>query len=75
MLQFGQNQPIEGAYMQFSDFSYIMAKVKDLVYNGVASDLILNKDSAIYARLTPDEKTLVNNKSFRQVISHSRYNP
>lgn len=75
MLQFGQNQPIEGAYMQFSDFSYIMAKVKDLVYNGVASGLILNKDSAIYTRLTPDEKTLVNNKSFRQVISHSRYNP
>lgn len=75
MLQFGQNQPIEGAYMQFSDFSYIMAKVKDLVYNGVASNLILNKESAIFAKLTPDEKTLVNNKSFRQVISHSRYNP
>lgn len=75
MMQFGQNQPIDGSYMQFSDFSYITTKVKDLVYNQVSSKFILDKQSAIYSMLTPDEQRLVNNKSLRQVISHSRYNP
>jgi hypothetical protein len=43
MFRFGSLTPTTGAYMQFSDFSYITAKVKDLVYNPISSTLFVDR--------------------------------
>lgn len=75
VFRFGSMIPTTGAYMQFSDFSYITAKVKDLVYNPVSSRIFVEKLDYVMNELTDDEKLLVKNKSFRHLISNSRYNP
>ena len=74
-LTFGTNTPVSGAYLQFSDFSYITAKIKDLVYNQEAATTILSKNVELMNYLTLEEQNLVKNKSLRQLISNSRYNP
>lgn len=75
MFRFGSLTPMSGSYMQFSDFSYITAKVKDLVYNPISSSIFVDKLGYVMDILTEDEKTMVKNKSFRHIISNSRYNP
>ena len=77
MIQFGSIVPIEGSYLQFSDFSHITAKIKDLVYDSQTSIFFINdkQNAVIYNALSDDEKQLVKNKSLRQIISNSRYNP
>lgn len=75
MFRFGSLMPMSGSYMQFSDFSYITAKVKDLVYNPISSSIFVDKLGYVMDILTEDEKTMVKNKSFRHIISNSRYNP
>lgn len=73
---FGSLIPTSDAYLQFSDFSYITAKVKDLVYDPQSSTIFIDKIPYIYDDLlTPEEQLLVKNKSFRHIISSSRYNP
>ena len=75
MMQFGSTTPISGSYMQFSDFSYMTAKIKDLVYDSTAASFFVDSKPDIFNSLTEDEKLLVRNKSLRQVISNSRQNP
>ena len=75
LMKFGSSNGIEGAYMQFSDFSYITSKIKDLVYQDEASNIIMKDGNVVFDQLLDDEKSLVKNKSLRQIISHSRYNP
>jgi hypothetical protein len=77
MLQFGSLTPIEGSYIQFSDFSYMTSKIKDLVYNKVAATEFFSDTSNahIFNTLTEYEKHLVKHKSFRQIVSHCRLNP
>jgi hypothetical protein len=75
MLQFGSTQVSDNAYLQFSDFSYITAKIKDLVYNPESSTIFIEDHSYIMDLLQEDEKVLVRNKSFRQIINNSRQNP
>lgn len=77
MIQFGTNLVSENAYLQFSDFSYITAKIKDLVYDSQAATTFFDKEDMKYVRdnLSIDEQNLIKNKSFRQIISNSRYNP
>lgn len=75
MMQFGSTTPISGSYMQFSDFSYMTAKIKDLVYDSTAASFFIDNKPTIFNSLTEDEKILVRNKSLRQVISNSRQNP
>lgn len=74
-IKFGFNEPTTNAYLKFSDFSYITAKVKDLVYNPKSSTFFIENESIIYESLSDSEKILVRNKSFRQLISNSRSNP
>ena len=76
MFSFGSRIPTSDAYMQFSDFSYITAKIKDLVYDPQSSTIFVDQIPYIYRDLlTPEEKLLVKNKSLRHIISNSRYNP
>ena len=77
MLQFGSLTPIEGSYIQFSDFSYMTSKIKDLVYDRVAATEFFSDTSNvhIFNTLTEYEKHLVKHKSFRQIVSHCRLNP
>lgn len=77
MLQFGTTVVSENAYLQFSDFSYITAKIKDLVYNPESSTIFISQDKLryIWDALSEDEQDLVRHKSLRQIISNSRYNP
>ena len=75
MFSFGSRIPTSDAYLQFSDFSYITAKVKDLVYDPQSSSIFIDKIPYIMDILTDEEKILVKNKSFRHIISNSRYNP
>lgn len=75
MIQFGSLTPISGSYLQFSDFSYITAKIKDLVYDPKVAKMFPGSDESIMKKLSPSEQSLVKNKSLRQIISNSRYNP
>ena len=77
MIQFGTSVVSENAYLQFSDFSYITAKIKDLVYDSLAATTFIDSRDLEYImkQLSEDEKNLVRNKSLRQIISNSRYNP
>lgn len=75
MIQFGSLTPISGSYLQFSDFSYITAKIKDLVYDPKVAKMFPGSDESIMRKLSPSEQRLVKNKSLRQIISNSRYNP
>ena len=75
MIQFGSLTPISGSYLQFSDFSYITAKIKDLVYDPKVAKMFPGSDESIMRKLSPSEQSLVKNKSLRQIISNSRYNP
>ena len=75
MIQFGSLSPISGSYLQFSDFSYITAKIKDLVFDPKVAKMFPDSDESIMKTLTDQEKQLVRHKSLRQIISSSRYNP
>lgn len=75
MIQFGSLTPISGSYLQFSDFSYITAKIKDLVYDPKVAKMFPSSDASIMKKLSESEQRLVKNKSLRQLISNSRYNP
>ena len=75
MIQFGSLTPISGSYLQFSDFSYITAKIKDLVYDPKVAKMFPGSDASIMKKLSESEQALVKNKSLRQIISNSRYNP
>lgn len=77
MIQFGTYTSINGAYLQFSDFSYITSKIKDLVYDSKAASFFIDKEHnrALYESLSEDDKILVSNKSLRQIISNIRSNP
>lgn len=77
MFTFGTDTPIQDAYLAFEDFTYISAKIKDLVYSSTAAQEFFdaNHNSNIYYSLTDDEQRLVRNKSFRHIISSARFNP
>ena len=75
MFQFGSSTPISGSYMQFSDFSYITSKIKDLAFDQSASITFIDKNKLLMDALTEDEQQLVKFKSFRHIISSTRYNP
>lgn len=78
MFTFGTDTPIQDAYLAFEDFTYISAKIKDLVYSSTAAKEFFDGDhnSDIYHySLTQDEQRLVKNKSFRHIISSARFNP
>lgn len=75
MFQFGSSTPISGSYMQFSDFSYITSKIKDLAFDQSAAITFIDKNKLLMDALTEDEQQLVKFKSFRHIISSTRYNP
>ena len=77
MFTFQSTAPMSDAYMEFGDFSYMTAKIKDLVYDTTSATIFFSKEqnSEIWNTLTDDEKRLVAHKSFRHIISNSRYNP
>ena len=75
MIKFGSTTPISGSYMQFSDFSYMTAKIKDLIYDSSASTFFIDNIDNLFNQLSENEKNLVRNKSLRQIISNSRLNP
>lgn len=74
MFIFGRPKPTEGSYLQFSDFTYITAKLKDLMYSKTASEHIFKYTSSM-KYLSEAEKNFIKGKSLRQVIAHSRLNP
>ena len=71
----GSNTPVENSYLELGNFSYITGKIKDLVYDNTASEKFIDEINNIYEQLSDYEKTLVKNKSFRQIISNCRLNP
>ena len=77
MFAFQSKTPLSDAYMEFGDFSYMTAKVKDLVYDPKSSSIFFSdkQNAEIWNTLSEDERRLVANKSFRHIISSSRYNP
>ena len=77
LIAFGTKSAASNAYLQFSDFSYITAKIKDMVFNEATSTKFINEKTVLnYESLfTEDEKRLIRNKSLRHIISSTRYNP
>ena len=48
MIKFGSTTPISGSYMQFSDFSYMTAKIKDLIYDSSASTFFVDNIDSLF---------------------------
>lgn len=72
---------IEGEYISFQDFSYIIAQVKNLVYNEKCSSVVFNDafqkitHQAVWNSLSKDTQTILSGKSLQSVINMVRDNP
>ena len=80
LLKWNSNTPVYGRYLYFSDFQHIIAKVKDLAKNELASTIIfnnefINNNIQFWNSLNKDTRNLLYNKPLRYVINSIRKSP
>lgn len=80
LMKWNSNTPVYGRYLYFSDFQHIIAKVKDLAKNELASTIIfndefINNNIQFWNSLDKDTRDLLYNKPLRYVINSIRKSP
>ena len=81
MYAYGSNVPLEGQYLKFNSFNYIVGKIKDLVYNPITFSENATFNAERMRRLNnffstnQDLIPLVSGRSLGSIISRIRLNP
>lgn len=72
LYNYGSDTPKEGYYLNFQDFQYTIGKIKDLAFNPISSEIILDRQFESKYGNIPKE---IKGKSFRTLIAYIRRNP
>ena len=67
--------PVEGQYLQFSDFEHIIAKVKDLSYRVDVMTTTFDDTFLDNSPLSPETKQFLKGKTLSEAINSIRRNP
>lgn len=72
--QNGKSFPIEGKFLKFNDFGYIISKLKKLAYEPEYQTTVIN-DETLLESLTDRTRDLVEGQTIAQVINKIRIDP
>lgn len=80
LLKWGTNIAVRDQFIKFQDFQHIVAKIKDIVYNPIASNILFDKQfednhKNFWNSLSNETQQFLKNKSLRQAINYIRLNP
>ena len=80
LLKWGTNIIVRDQFIKFQDFQHIVAKIKDIVYNPIASNILFDKQfeddhKNLWDSLSNETQQFLKDKSLRQAINYIRLNP
>lgn len=80
LMRWQSDTPINGEYLNFSDFQHIIAKIKDLAYNEQAASIVFDRNfrlnkKVLWNSLDKNTQEVLRDKSFLSILGNIRENP